>query len=97
MKTKHLTCGCCGIWFKTWPEYIDQDQDKGYGICKSCQGWIEEKEEKEFIKARGLLAGALNEENRERFLSSSISIQKHIILRAIEDKILVYRIEGQTG
>ena len=37
MRKKHLTCGCCGTWFKTWHNYRDQDQDKGYGICKRCQ------------------------------------------------------------
>lgn len=38
-----LSCGCCGSWFNTWEGYEDQDQDMGYGICKSCQGDIEDR------------------------------------------------------
>ena len=40
---KGLACGCCGSWFTTWEGYEDQDQDVGYGICKSCQGDAEER------------------------------------------------------
>lgn len=32
-----LVCGCCGQYFDTWVDYEDQDQDKGFGICASCQ------------------------------------------------------------
>lgn len=32
-----LTCGCCGEYFHPWPEYVDQDQDAGFGICQGCQ------------------------------------------------------------
>ena len=39
---RQLDCGCCGLPFSTWVGYRDQDQDAGYGICKSCQGWVDE-------------------------------------------------------
>jgi hypothetical protein len=34
---KWLDCGCCGQGFQVWEDYEDQDQDRGYGICMSCQ------------------------------------------------------------
>lgn len=49
--SKLLTCGCCGLLFKTWDGYEDQDQDVGFGICKECQD-IAEKREEEMVKMR---------------------------------------------
>ncbi len=34
---KWLDCGCCGLDFKIWKWYTDQDQDDGYWICYDCQ------------------------------------------------------------
>lgn len=47
---KGLSCGCCGDYFYVWEGYVDQDQDNGYGICKDCQGYISDKNEKEYDK-----------------------------------------------
>ena len=44
---KLLICGCCGEYFNTWPAYVDQDQDEGYGICKGCQGLYEDHDRKQ--------------------------------------------------
>ncbi len=62
-----LTCGCCGRYFETWVGYVDQDQDEGYGICKSCQGWIEDRAEADWVALEELVREGLEERNREKW------------------------------
>ena len=95
METKQLTCGCCGRYFRTWPEYTDQGQDRGYGICEPCQGMIADRNEKELNKSIKLLASALNEANRTKFLAKPRHIQAHLVDLAFRDGILKWTIEGK--
>jgi len=91
-KHKHLTCGCCGSWFMTWDGYVDQDQDKGYGICKSCQQFIADKEKAEMDKAIKLLTNALNEKNRKNFMGLHRTKQQWVVMKAFNDGILNFTI-----
>ena len=95
MKTTQLTCGCCGAYFKTWPEYTDQDQDRDYGICAPCQGIIADRNEKELTKSINLLASALNETNRAKFLARPKHVQAHLVDLAFRDGILKWTIAGR--
>jgi hypothetical protein len=93
---KWLTCGCCGMDFKVWPEYADQDQDAGYGICMSCQGFAEEKEKEEMDKAIDLLLGALNEENSAKFAAMDRGLQEALVFKAIDDGVIGFSIKGRA-
>ena len=54
-----LTCGCCGDAFHTWPGYVDQDQDAGYGICAECQHLAGERADAEMEAAFCLIRDGL--------------------------------------
>jgi len=62
-----LTCGCCGEYFYPWPEYVDQDQDAGFGICQGCQDDAGERVIDTESEAIALVAAALNKENAAYF------------------------------
>ncbi len=85
-----LTCGCCGEYFAVWEGYEDQDQDRGWGICQSCQVDAGERNEAEFDKLIECLANGLNEENREKFLSFSRDNQKAFTMDALDKGIIKY-------
>lgn len=89
---RYLSCGCCGQRFKTWEGYVDQDQDKGYGICKPCQSDVSDRNEAEFDKAIAIFRDALNEENRVRFDTFDRDTHKAIIWKALDDGILKFKI-----
>ena len=95
MKTTQLTCGCCGAYFKTWPEYTDQDQDRGFGICAPCQGINELRNVEETTKSINLLAERLNEPNRTKFLAYARHIQEYLVECAFRDGILKWTIAGK--
>ena len=66
--SKYLSCGCCGLGFRTWKEYEDQDQDKGYGICRECQGIAEKRETAEMDRAISLVSNGLKiKKNKDNF------------------------------
>lgn len=89
---KHLVCGCCGINFVTWKGYVDQDQDKGYGICEKCQGWIEERDEQEWDKSIKVLREALNEDNRKQFDEMDRDTKKALVSKAILEGVITFSI-----
>lgn len=87
-----LMCGCCGQYFRVCPGYRDQDQDKGYGICQSCQAWIAEKDRAQEDRMLATLREGLNEANRARFDSMDRDLQLAFVGKAIEDGILSFSI-----
>lgn len=89
---KGLSCGCCGTFFYTWKGYKDQDQDDGYGICKECQGDIQDHEEAEFDKAIETLKTGLNPEQRKTFETWDRDLQKGFVMKAIEDGVLQFKV-----
>jgi len=93
MAGKSLNCGCCGVWFKTWPKYVDQDQDQGYGICKSCQDWIGEREKAEITVGINLIANALKEDKKKKFLKMPFGKQRSIFFKAIDNGVLTWSIK----
>ena len=90
--SKHLSCGCCGEGFITWSGYKDQDQDRGYGICGSCQDDIEVRNEQEFDKAIAVLRDGLNDVNREKFIALDRERQKLLVWQALDDGMLTWNI-----
>ena len=80
-----LRCGCCGIDFKTWDGYTDQDQDQEYGICYECQqdaiGGINSFHEEVII----LVKSKLSMNNLEKFNKKSIDWQKSFALRLFNE------------
>ena len=91
-----LDCGCCGMGFQTWEGYIDQDQDRDYGICKLCQGDAEGRvadHENEVIK---LVSDNLTGENKEKFDSSERFRQLYFCHRLQEKGVLKWTIGGFT-
>lgn len=65
-RTQLLLCGCCGVYFNTWPEYEDQDQDQGYGICNSCQDWQQEKHQAMIERAYKTIIDGVKPETRAK-------------------------------
>ena len=93
MACKSLNCGCCGDWFETWKGYVDQDQDKGYGICKSCQDWIGEREKAEITAGINVIVNALKGDRKEKFLKMPFDKQRSILFKAIDDGLLTWSIK----
>jgi hypothetical protein len=89
---KDLTCGCCGAGFYVWPDYVDQDQDAGYGICKTCQEWIQTKADADADKSIAMVSAALNETNRTRFDAMDRALQLGLIGQMLDEGIITYRI-----
>ena len=86
----NLTCGCCGDGFRTWEGYQDQDQDSGYGLCKSCQGWIAEGNKREMDKCIKLIQDALNKKNQAKFKKMDREKQEYMVFKALDDGILTF-------
>lgn len=84
-----LECGCCGEGFEG---QADPAHDAGYGTCLDCEQWIAERAEVDWDKARDLMASALNDSNRGKFLGMDLALQRGIILSAIDDGILTFTI-----
>ena len=71
VRGKQLICGCCGIYFRTWDDYSDQDQDKGYGICLVCQEDAEERITAYYDSAwNNLLEACEKQETRDKLLTA---------------------------
>lgn len=89
-----LCCGCCGDGFLTWEGYIDQGQDCGFGICKGCQQWAEERNLELLDDARAKIRPALNEANQAKWDSFDEDKQRHIAFRLIEKGAIGWAIGG---
>lgn len=89
-RSKLLACGCCGKNFRTWPEYKDQDCDKGYGTCEPCQTWQSERNEAEWVKLEEKVINAFNEKNRIKFMEYEKEVRRGLILEMIDDGIISY-------
>lgn len=90
----NLTCGCCGMGFDTWSEYVDQGQDQDYGICRECQGLAEEHNNTLLDDSAALIEAQLNPKNRERFKAMSAEARRAIAGKAHEDGMFTWRIGG---
>jgi len=89
---KSLNCGCCGTYFKTWEWYVDQDQDRGYGICKSCQNDNEDSYISEIEKGFDLIYNALKGENKKKAWKMLFPEREALVTKARRDWILTYKI-----
>lgn len=92
---KLLICGCCGEYFNTWPAYVDQDQDKGYGICRSCQGMIEDREKEQIEDAFTEVVDNVKPETREKILAKfggSYDDRRVFVFMAIDKGWLKFQI-----
>lgn len=90
---KYLSCGCCGCGFQTWKGYVDQDQDKGYGICKDCQAWIQGIENKQLDKIAGDIQNALNTGNAAEFAAMSPEIRREFAADAVAKGLVTFTIK----
>lgn len=88
-----LDCGCCGRSFQTWPEYQDQDQDAGYGICRPCQEDIGLSNHFELLEAFKLIEDNLDPIKRMVFKGFPLERKTYIVHRAIEDGIITWQIK----
>ncbi len=84
-RRKTLQCGCCGSGFQTWEAYVDQDQDKGFGICLDCQNLEMEKNNKHLDTIGAALREALNEKNQAKWDGYDLETQRLLAMKAVED------------
>ncbi len=87
---KYLSCGCCGAGFQRWKGYVDQDQDKGFGICKDCQAWIQGIENKELDKLAADIQSKLNTGNAAKFAAMSPEIRREFAADAIAKGLVTF-------
>ena len=93
-RTKYLTCGCCGLDFNTWPEYQDQDQDKGFGICEECQNRAEVRENDFINDTVKKILPSLKPENQKKLKEMSIEQKRYVIDKLMEKGSLQWKIGG---
>jgi len=92
MQTRTLSCGCCGVYFKTWEGYTDQDQDKGYGICESCQKWQEDNTNSQLDESIEKLYPTLNNKNKKKLDGMSKTQKRNLILSLINSGAITFTI-----
>ena len=83
-RRRKLVCGCCGTGFHTWEGYRNQDQDRGYGICRPCQGMEEARNARQWSDLCAQVRAALSDDKRRRWDSWPEKKQMAFCLRAIE-------------
>jgi hypothetical protein len=93
-RRKKLVCGCCGEVFQTWPEYKDQDQDKGFGCCKVCQAEEIVAANKALDDGAKKLRASLSEKNQRAWDGLDVGMQRAIVRKAIEDGVMKFTIGG---
>jgi hypothetical protein len=91
-RRKYLSCGCCGAGFYTWPEYVDQDQDAGYGICQPCQEMAEEKNNEMLDHLGDRIRDALRPENQAKWDRMDQETRRLFAMKAIDDGMVVWTI-----
>lgn len=89
---KWLACGCCGCSFDTWEGYKDQDQDNGYGICRSCQGDISQHDSAEMDKAIACFKDGLKQENQAAFALYNRADQEAMVMMAIDKGFMKFNV-----
>ena len=89
-RTKTLSCGCCGMYFKTWEGYQDQDQDFGYGICRECQGEAIERNNDSLDSMASQIEEALNEKNKVKFNKLSVEEKRGFAVKALDEGLFTY-------
>jgi hypothetical protein len=89
-RRKQLICGCCGAYFHTWKEYVDQDQDKGFGICLECQNLEVERNNKQLDEVGATMREALNEKNRAKWDGYDLETQRLLAMKAVEDGMVKF-------
>lgn len=94
-RNKHLSCGCCGTWFLTWSGYKDQDQDKGFGICRECQADIEAKNEAMWVELENKVGNSLRtQERRDRFWGFEVGVRRGLLLKMMDDGVIGYQVRS---
>ena len=91
-----LRCGCCGCDFHRWPEYVDQDQDRGFGICFECQADAEERNDAWLDESAKLIEENLNPENAAKFRRMSVERRRLFAWKAHEDGMFTWSIGGHS-
>ncbi|MBY6093815.1 hypothetical protein [Ferrimonas balearica] len=89
-----LHCGCCGSDFQTWTGYVDQDQDLGYGICRSCQADIDADNEAQFDHIFSLIRDGMSAENQARFDALSRDEKKAFAMQLIDDGHITFSVRS---
>ena len=92
---KNLDCGCCGEYFTTWKGYKDQDQDKGYGICRSCQADIEIKDHAEVVKLIDVVKIGLSATNLIKFENTTFEEQRAFAMRCLDKGYVTIKFTAQ--
>ena len=87
-----LDCGCCGMGFWTWPEYVDQDQDQDYGICFECQDDAEQRNNEMLDDSAMQIEQSLNPKNRKKFQAMNIEARRRFASKAHEEGMFTWHI-----
>jgi hypothetical protein len=79
-------CGSCGgrVGHRTPEKIREQDQDKGYGICKKCEEGIRICEEKVWDSWRKAVRDSLSDKNQKEWDKVEVEVQKAFILEQID-------------
>jgi hypothetical protein len=88
-----LTCGCCGMGFRTWEGYEDQDQDFGFGICAPCQADNEVYHRREAQKLIDTVKTGLKDENLEKYESWDWDKQLSFAMQMLDKGAIKYCIK----
>jgi len=91
-RSKWLECGCCGTGFETWPEYEDQDQDDGYGICARCQDYIEETNTQAMTSIIRKVRNTLQHDKLAKFDAMSRATQEQFIFKLMDRGAISWQI-----
>jgi hypothetical protein len=93
-----LVCDCCGSEYhdkdpQRWVNVKDFIHGTQFGVCEKCEGWIEEKNEKKWQRHEASFLSFLEkDENKERFLAMEKEVRRGLILQAIEEGIVDFKI-----
>ena len=85
---KNLKCGCCGIYFKTWDNYQDQDQDKGYGICEECQKRGQKRDNEIIREAFIGIYNKCSKENKKILKKYDLEQKRQVVYKMLENKTI---------
>lgn len=91
--SKYLVCGCCGKGFNTWKGYQDQDQDTGFGICKTCQRDARIKERRFINETIERIKPNLSQENLDKINAMSNDEKKYVVMKLIDAGVLYFKIK----